>query len=86
MSCYQILDKHTIIDMFCSIWVSHRISYFRVLLWCDIALRNPFSQNKSKIVCISQCIWNIPRLQGWSLVGIALEVFGGDGLRGLWWG
>jgi len=37
-SHYQILDKHTIIDMYCSKWTSHCISHFRLCLWCDIAL------------------------------------------------
>jgi len=49
---YQILDKHTIVNMFYSKWTSHRISRLRLRLRCDIALRNPFSQNKSTIVYI----------------------------------
>jgi len=52
-SCYQILVKHTIIDTFCSKWTSYRISHIRIRLWCDIATKNPFSQNKSTIVYIS---------------------------------
>ena len=32
----QILDKHTIVDMFCPTWISHHISGFvfdAILLW-----------------------------------------------------
>ena len=52
MSRYQILDKHTITDMFCSKLTSHRISHRRLYVQCDIVLRNPFSQNKSTMVYI----------------------------------
>jgi hypothetical protein len=31
----RILDKHTIIDTFCSIWTSHHISHLRLCLRCD---------------------------------------------------
>ena len=46
----QILDKHTILDMFRLKWTFHCISHLRLHLGCEIALRNPFSQNKSRIV------------------------------------
>ena len=49
---YQIIDKHTSVDMFCSKWISHHISHLRVFLQLDLALRNPFSRNKSTIVYI----------------------------------
>ena len=62
MSCYQILDKHTILDMFCSKWTSHNISHLWLCLRCDIALRNPFSKNKSTVVCIS-----ISRYSDWMI-------------------
>ena len=52
MSRCQILNKHTIADMVCSKWTSHRISHLGLRLWCEIVLRNPFSQNKSTIVYI----------------------------------
>ena len=52
MSPYQILDIHTIIDMFCSKLTSHLISQIRFCLRCDIVQRNLFSQNKSTIVYI----------------------------------
>jgi len=48
-SHYQILDKHTIVDMFCSKWTPHHNSHLRLCLWCEIVLRNPFSQTKSKL-------------------------------------
>jgi len=51
-SSHQILDKHIIVDVFCSKWTSHRISHLRLCLRFEIALRNPFSQNKSTIVYI----------------------------------
>jgi hypothetical protein len=47
---WQILDKHTIIDMLCSKWTSHCISQLIFCLLCDIAIRHPFSQNQSTIV------------------------------------
>ena len=34
-SLYQILDKHTIIYMFCSKWISHLISYLMIRLRCS---------------------------------------------------
>jgi hypothetical protein len=40
----HLLNKHTIIDMFCSKWTFHLISHLMVYLQCDIALRNPFSK------------------------------------------
>jgi len=49
----QILNKHTIVDMFYSKWTSHLISHLRLCLRLEIALRNPFSQDKSMIVYIS---------------------------------
>ena len=49
-SPYLILDKHTIVDKFCWKWTCHGISHLRLRLRCDIALRNPFLQNKSIIV------------------------------------
>jgi hypothetical protein len=33
MSPYQIFNKHTIVDMFCPKWISHRISHSQVLMW-----------------------------------------------------
>jgi hypothetical protein len=44
MSRYQIIDKHTSVDMFCSKWISHYISHLRLHLWCDITLRHLTSQ------------------------------------------
>jgi hypothetical protein len=41
--------------IFCSKCVSQRISHLRLLLWYDIAPRNPFLQNKSTIVYICVC-------------------------------
>ena len=52
-SCYQILDQHIIIDMFCLKWTSHHMSHLKLHPLCGIALRNPFSQNKSAILYIS---------------------------------
>ena len=55
------IDKSTInilsgfFLIFCSKCVSQRISHLRLLLWYDIALRNPFLQNKSTIVYICMC-------------------------------
>ena len=49
-SPWQILNKHTIVYMLCSIWTSYHISHLRLSLGCDIALRNTFSQSKSTIV------------------------------------
>jgi len=39
--------------MLCSKWTSHCISHLRLRLRCDNARRNPSSQSKSTIVCIS---------------------------------
>jgi hypothetical protein len=50
---HQILDKHTIVDIFCSKRTSKYISRLRFHLQSEIALRNPFSQNKSTILFIS---------------------------------
>ena len=55
MSPYQILHKHTIVYMFCSKRTSHCISHLRLLLGCNIALRNPFSQNKLALIYIYLC-------------------------------
>jgi hypothetical protein len=38
-SSHQILDKHTTVYMFCSKWISDRISHLRLRFRCDIALR-----------------------------------------------
>ena len=54
MSSHQILNKHTIINMFYLKWTSHHNSQLGFLLRCEIALRNLFSQNKSAIIYI----WN----------------------------
>ena len=54
----------TIVVMFCSTWTSHRISHLRLHLWCEIALRNPFSQYKSTIVYTYQSFWNSSDLGG----------------------
>ena len=58
-SHYQILNKHTIIDMFWSEWFSHRILHPRLCLRWNIAPRNPFSQIKSALLfCITYNSWN----------------------------
>ena len=41
--------KHTIVYVFWSMWISQRISHLSLYLWCNISLRNPFSENKSRI-------------------------------------
>ena len=46
-------------------WTSHRISHHRRHLQCDIALRNPFSQNKSTMIYVYNKIihphfWHVP--------------------------
>ena len=46
---WQSLDKHSMVDRFYSKWTPH-ISHPRLLLQCDVAMRNPFLQNKSGIV------------------------------------
>jgi hypothetical protein len=38
-----IINKNSIINIFCSKWISHRISHVGLCLRCDIALRNPFT-------------------------------------------
>ena len=46
----QVLDKHTIIDMFCS-----KSGLYLHLAWdilCNIAMRNQFSQKQSTIIII----------------------------------
>ena len=48
-SSHQILDKHTIVDIIYSKWISHSISHLRLRNRGEIALRNPFPQNKSTI-------------------------------------
>ena len=48
---WQSLDKHYMVDRFYSKWTPH-ISHPRLLLQCDVAMRNPFLQNKSRIVMI----------------------------------
>ena len=48
--------KHTIVYMFWSMWTPQRISHLRLCLWCNIALRNPFSENKSRIFYIYHTI------------------------------
>ena len=40
MTSWQILDKYSIIDIFCS---SNGSVSFQI---CDVALKNPFSKNK----------------------------------------
>ena len=45
-SSYEILDKHTIVDVLCMKWTSHRISF----LGCEIVMKDALSQNKSTIV------------------------------------
>jgi hypothetical protein len=40
-SRYQVLDKHTIVDIICSKLTSHRMTHLTLHLRCDIALRNP---------------------------------------------
>ena len=45
-SSYEILDKHTIVDVLCMKWTSHRISF----LGCEIAMKDALLQNKSTIV------------------------------------
>ena len=57
-SSHQILNKHTIKDIVCSKWTSHLISHLR--LWCDIALRNPFSLNKINDNIFTQFIYKEP--------------------------
>ena len=47
---WQILDKHTIFDNFCS--KLDFSSHLRLQIWCSIALRYPFSQNKWTIYII----------------------------------
>ena len=52
-SHYQILDKHVIIIyLICLKWTSHCISHLKLCLLWNIAMRNPFSQNKSTILYI----------------------------------
>ena len=51
MSFYQILDKNTIIDMFCMKWNSRHIKHLTSQAF-GVRLRNPFSQNNSTIVYI----------------------------------
>ena len=48
---WQIHNKHTIIDIVCLKWTSHHISYLRLHLWWDTALRN-LSHNKLTIAYI----------------------------------
>jgi len=55
-SPYQILDKHTIIDMFCPKWTSHIISHLRLHLQCNVAHRYPFSLSKSAVIFLSMII------------------------------
>lgn len=40
------INKHTIIDKFCSKWTSRRISRLRLCPWRDIARRIPFLQKE----------------------------------------
>ena len=53
MSHYQILDKHAIIDMFCSKWtfLSH-LTFHALPSMCYFSLWNPFSQNRWTTVYI----------------------------------
>ena len=68
MSHYRILNKHTIIDMFCSQWTYRHISHIRFRLRCDIALRNQFSQNKLTILYIYMYIYS--RISEHIMIGI----------------
>ena len=71
-SFYQILDKHTIVDVFCSKWTSHCISQLRVRLRCNISLRNPFTQSKSAVVYMYRQIFSLVLLL--SLIAIHVKV------------
>jgi hypothetical protein len=54
-SPWQILDKHTTVNMLCSKCTCHLISYLRLQdLWCDISVRYLFSQSKST----KQNVWS----------------------------
>jgi hypothetical protein len=61
ITLYQILYKHTIIYMFCSKCPSNSISHHKLQLQCDIAMRNPFLQNKSNasIYIVLVKWWNL---------------------------
>ena len=83
-----IINKNSIINKFCSKWISHRISHVGLCLRCDIALRNPFSQNKSTIVyiyiysciilhvdCIQRLLCNIASIHEQVKINVDLIIF-----------
>ena len=55
-SRYQILDKHGIIDMFCSKWNSHRISHL-TFDTCDIALSQTSPLIHVILLCLRLRLW-----------------------------
>jgi len=55
-SRYQILDKHTVVDIICSKLTSHRMAHLTLRLRCDTALRNPLYIMVFK--CISGGNWS----------------------------
>jgi len=62
-SLYQILDKHTIIDMLCSKWTSYCISHLRLRFRWHCSEKFILAKKiNDSIYIVAQMYWILPKL------------------------